>query len=692
MRITSSMYYNSIYGKNNNILSNQLFDVNKQISSGLQIQYAKDDITTFTETMRLDNEIVVLEQISQSTQSGYKLSNQTDVTLNEFEDSVNRMRTLFLQAANGTNNETSLDAIAKELRGIEEHFKNLANSSINGQYLFSGSAVDTKPISDDGTYNGNMESLSAFTGSRTTQQYNLSGADLFLGEKKLVNREITTNVVQNNLSAKYSDFTDVNSAIIPDTVLKSTDTIRDMMGDIDNVVDTVNFKHFFYMRGTKSDGESFEKKISMRDDQTIDNLLTQIGDLYGNTANLKLVNVTLNNFGEIVIEDKIRGSSRLDFTMVGAVDYNAAAGGAADVTNIDALDVGENNFIEIINPTVPPANNLYIKEFVKSGLTSASGAASNIEGLVYDRTLFSKDGPKLSSNVAQIEKDTNAFATASTKVSEVSTNGSLDGKTFKFDGTDVNGIAYNVDIDFLNAGSTFTVGGTTYDIFNTNNPRTAVAADDMSYQQMMDVINMVITGNLPATGTSSSDYDTAIEISGFLGTTFLSYDGKIQFQEINTSDTKAQMSLYDSNSGDFSNPPSVMTFNNNNALTIRDPKTDFFKQIDEMISSVEQHNILPDSSTGDPRNIGISNAITMLDDLQDHIMRSHSQVGAQSNALTSSIERTEILKISSQTLRSSVIDTDLAEASLTLAQLNINYEAMLSTVGKITQLSLVNYL
>jgi flagellar hook-associated protein 3 FlgL len=82
----------------------------------------------------------------------------------------------------------------------------------------------------------------------------------------------------------------------------------------------------------------------------------------------------------------------------------------------------------------------------------------------------------------------------------------------------------------------------------------------------------------------------------------------------------------------------------------------------------------------------------MLDDLKDHIGKSHSQVGAQSNSLTKSLERVEMLKMSSIELRSSVIDTDVAEASLTLAQLNTNYQAMLSTVSKISKLSLVNYL
>ena len=184
-------------------MSKNLFDVNKQIASGLKIQYAHEDIGVFTETMRLDNEITTLGQIKSSTQSAFKLSDQTDAVLGEFETSMNRMRTLLVNAANGTNDDTSLDAIAQELRGLEENFKSLANTSINGQYLFSGSAVDVKPIANDGTYMGNDAQLKAFTGSKTSQQYNISGDELFLGEKKLVRREVTTNVVQENLIAKY---------------------------------------------------------------------------------------------------------------------------------------------------------------------------------------------------------------------------------------------------------------------------------------------------------------------------------------------------------------------------------------------------------------------------------------------------------------------------------------------------------
>lgn len=388
--------------------------------------------------------------------------------------------------------------------------------------------------------------------------------------------------------------------------------------------------------------------------------------------------------------------------MVGAVDFDGAAPDDADVTNIDALGVGESDFDKIMLATSVAVNpNLHVKEFVKSSLTSSIdvAAANMIEGTVYDRTQFSKDGSKLSSSIPQIVKADNSFATGSTKISEVAdlsqlpSVGSLDGTQFKLTGTNTAGVAFDAQIDFATAGSTFSLDGgvTNYDIFDMSTPRVAVDADDMTYQQLMDVVNMVTTNQIPTLNTEA-DYDAKINTSNFNGQTFLSYDGKLQFQEVNATNTLATIALHDVNSGDFTASASVMTFNANNGLTVRDPKTDFFKELDAMITAVEDHKLYADASGGTIRNVGIENAITMMDDLQDHVFRAHSLVGSQSNSLTSALERSELLEISTMTLRSAVIDTDSAKAALTLTQLENNYEAMLMTVGKISKLSLVNYL
>lgn len=457
---------------------------------------------------------------------------------------------------------------------------------------------------------------------------------------------------------------------------------------------------FFYLNGTKSDGTTFSEKIPMRDDEKINDLLTHIGNAYGNTLGNKVVDVSLNPAGEIVVADKIKGSSKLDFHMVAAVDLSG--GTAADVTTLSDLDKGEPSFDKIMLGTSTAINpNLYVKEFVKSSFASADTNYAKIGGLLYDQTKFTVQGNTVSSNVPQIVKGTNDFATPSTKISEVAdlshgTAGTLDGTQFKLSGTDVNGTPYNAQIDFkstANGGSTFSTDGgvTNYNIFNVNTPRTAADADSMTYQQLMDVVNMVVTNQIPATTNTATDYDKAVISSKLNGTTSLSYDGKIRFGDLNVVGTKATIGLYDSTSTLFADAP-ALSFNSNNALTVRDPKTDFFKTINEIITAVEDQKQNPDSTTGNIRNVGIGNAIAMLDDLQTHVFTSHSKVGAISNTLTASLQRVSLLELSSQTLRSSVIDTDLAQASLTMTQLTTNYQAMLSTVGKISQLSLVNYL
>ncbi len=713
MRVTSSMYYNNLYSNRNDSVQSQLFDVNKQIASGLQIQYAKDDVVAFSETMRLDNELVGLGQVKKSTENGYKLSNQTDVILNEFDSTMNRMRVLLVKAANASNSDLSLDAIAAELRTVEQHFYNLANSSINGQYLFSGSATDIKPISPDGTYNGNNVALNSFTGAKTVQQYNITGDELFLGEKDLVRRRVTSNVVNNNLVYDYP----VGSEEGEVGILTENSTIRQLMGDTGPSTAGL-LQHNFYVRGTKSDGTSFNQQIVMSDDQPITALLDEIEKAYGTNT----VDVSLNDYGEFVIQDKIKGSSRIEFNMVGAVDFDQTDNGGRDDANIndplygatlgqiDNLDVGEKDFSKIATATSVAGNpNLHVKEFVVSNLDSSlSSGVVNIDGLQYDRTEFTSEGSLVSSNVSQIIKrsrivgitemiaveDRNKFATNSTLLVDVSST-AMNGTAFKLEGLTSTGTPLDVDINFAAGGSTFTDNntGNTYNIYNMDNPRTVIDGDEIKYQHIMDVMNMAITSNYPAAVPGAdTDYDAAILAANAAGEVNLSHDGKIQFQDKQNSNTPAKFSLYDTNSGDFSQPASGITFNVNNGITVRDPKTDFFDVIDQMITSVENYTLYPDSTSVNMRNIGIENAIAMMDDLSDHVLRAHAQSGAQSTSLTSSIERTSILEIGTMTLRSSVIDTDLAEASLNLSQLTINYESMLSTVGKVSKLSLVNYL
>jgi len=802
MRITQSMYY-QVQNSNSNNLSQQLFDVNRQIASGQKFEYAYEAPTSFADTMRLDNEINTFKQVSTSANSGLKFSQQTDSTISSITATLDQFKTKLIQAGSAANSPQSMQALAGEMRGLETQLKSLANTSINGQYIFSGSMVNQKPIDANGNYLGNDQSLTSFLGSNATQAYNVPGSDMFLGQESTTKRVITTNVQNFNQSALHPHImtdTSLPASTGTQQFIAPTDTIRDLMGASSTAVDNTSSQNHFYISGTSHDGSTFKTTINMNDGDSVQSLLDKIGQAYGNTSINKVVNVNLNAVGQIEIQDNLPGSSKLDFHMVGNVDssgsvvnldtlnsngthvldftksaltsYTAQVGQQQDQFTPDSFSLnmdmrtqsGDLATSSTLLKNIFPSNISSIKlggtdasgNSVTSSFTigatstvqdlltaikgsygttpdfainmsngqinfsTATGATNGINiqltsldasnnataglssnaGITYDNAAFTQSGNTLLSNVPQIVKSDNSYATNSTKLSDVAGTSPFVStgapQQLKLSGTNINGTPFNAQIDIKNTadgGSTFSLdGGTTnYAIYNMASPRTAVDGNDMTYKQLTDVVNMVVSNTLPASNTSTN-YDNAVTSADSKSTVSLDVKGQIQFEDKNASTTKANISFSDANSTSTTLIGSGLEFNANSALTISDPKTDFFASIDAIISSVEQGKYRADASSGDLRNAGIQNGIQMIDNLDRHISKEQSKSGVQSQSLQAASDRAQTLTLNAQSLRSNVTDTDIAQATLQLSQLQLNYQAIYSTISKVSQLSLVNYI
>ena len=130
----------------------------------------------------------------------------------------------------------------------------------------------------------------------------------------------------------------------------------------------------------------------------------------------------------------------------------------------------------------------------------------------------------------------------------------------------------------------------------------------------------------------------------------------------------------------------------NDTVVIENPSIDFFKDLDSMIEAVRTGNYRMDGTSNDPRNIGIQNSLTKIDHILDHVTKEQTKMGAYSNALTNASDRAEYLSLNVKSVRSSVIDVDVAEAYLEFNTVSISYQAMLSTISKINSMSLLNYM
>ncbi|GAA8178164.1 flagellar hook-associated protein FlgL [Helicobacter pylori] len=323
MRVTFGSKYNQM-NNYQNALQNKINDANTQIASGLKIRYGYQNSDINNQNLKFQYEENTLDQGIDVAQNAYTSTLNTDKALQEFSKTMETFKTKLIQSANDVHSETSRTAIANDLERLREHMMNVANTSIGGEFLFGGSKVDRPPIDSEGKYHGNGEDLNALISSDNLVPYNISGQDLFLGADKDKHKLITTNIKLLNQNKLHPDVMDAleHSSLPEEVFIKPSDTLRELIGDNDK--DPTNDpKEFFYLQGIRPDGSSFKEKFALskayqnKESATkVSDLLDKIGHAYGNTSQNKVVDVSLNNWGQIEIKNLTPGSENLDFHLI----------------------------------------------------------------------------------------------------------------------------------------------------------------------------------------------------------------------------------------------------------------------------------------------------------------------------------------------------------------------------------------
>ncbi|WP_324659765.1 flagellar hook-associated protein FlgL [Helicobacter pylori] len=323
MRVTFGSKYNQM-NNYQNALQNKINDANTQIASGLKIRYGYQNSNINNQNLKFQYEENTLDQGIDVAQNAYTSTLNTDKALQEFSKTMETFKTKLIQSANDMHSETSRAAIANDLERLREHMMNVANTSIGGEFLFGGSKVDRPPIDSEGKYHGNGEDLNALISSDNLVPYNISGQDLFLGADKDKHKLITTNIKLLNQNKLHPDVMDAleHSSLPEEVFIKPSDTLRELIGDNDK--DPTNDpKEFFYLQGIRPDGSSFKEKFVLskayqnKESATkVSDLLDKIAHAYGNTSQNKVVDVSLNNWGQIEIKNLTPGSENLDFHLI----------------------------------------------------------------------------------------------------------------------------------------------------------------------------------------------------------------------------------------------------------------------------------------------------------------------------------------------------------------------------------------
>ena len=122
-----------------NNVQNQLSTTYQRLSSGMRINSAKDDAAGLQIADRLTTQINGLNQGNRNTNDGIALAQTIEGALDETSSMLQKIRTLAVQSANGTNTESDRVAINTEANSLREEISRIASQTkFGGQSVLDG--------------------------------------------------------------------------------------------------------------------------------------------------------------------------------------------------------------------------------------------------------------------------------------------------------------------------------------------------------------------------------------------------------------------------------------------------------------------------------------------------------------------------------------------------------------------------
>ncbi|MCV2401498.1 flagellin [Marinomonas sp. C2222] len=204
------------------MLSNSSRDLDvsfERLSSGRRINSAADDAAGLQISDRLTSQINGLNQSVRNANDGISLAQTAEGALDETTSMLQRMRTLSIQAANGSNSDKDRVALQQEMAQLSEEINRVAETTtFGGRNLL------------DGTFEGMFQ-----VGADANQT--ISFTMQYGGKNNSIDYQANNGFTVSGLSNQASAQVTVTTASVSTTV-----NAQSMIGIIDDMIAAVDYK------------------------------------------------------------------------------------------------------------------------------------------------------------------------------------------------------------------------------------------------------------------------------------------------------------------------------------------------------------------------------------------------------------------------------------------------------------------
>lgn len=149
-RITAAMMDNTTVATIDNDLS-RLEGTQEQLSTGYKINQPSDDPVGAALSISLNGQISAYNAYQQNVGQGTAWVNTASQALQSIQQVVQSARELVVESANGTMSANDLKDASQEVMSYISQIKEIADTSYDGSFIFSGSDVNTQPYDTTAT-------------------------------------------------------------------------------------------------------------------------------------------------------------------------------------------------------------------------------------------------------------------------------------------------------------------------------------------------------------------------------------------------------------------------------------------------------------------------------------------------------------------------------------------------------------
>lgn len=151
------------------------------ITTGKRINDFADDPINAVRALDLRTLEASLDQYGKNINAGLPFLEQNDAVLGDVVDTIGRAKELALQMTNDSNNAEDRAAAATEVQQVYERMLALANTQLEGRFIFGGFKNGAAPFSSSGAYLGDNGEIEFQATAASSITMNVPGNQVFQG-------------------------------------------------------------------------------------------------------------------------------------------------------------------------------------------------------------------------------------------------------------------------------------------------------------------------------------------------------------------------------------------------------------------------------------------------------------------------------------------------------------------------------